>query len=90
MAPIKWLSVTKKLAAATRNCRKESLWPFHHSITVRPYQIDARIRYRLREGKLALWYELIDPKKIIEHAYNEILVDLQNQLPDVPLFEGRI
>jgi uncharacterized protein YfdQ (DUF2303 family) len=61
--------------------------PFHNGS---PYQIDARIRYRLREGKLALWYELIDPKKIIEHAYNEILVDLQNQLPDVPLFEGRI
>lgn len=61
--------------------------PFHNGT---PYQIDARIRYRLREGKLALWYELIDPKKIIEHAYNEILVDLQNQLPDVPVFEGRI
>ncbi|MDU3787885.1 MAG: DUF2303 family protein [Serratia marcescens] len=52
--------------------------------------MDARIRYRLREGKLILWYELIDPKKIIEHAYNEIMVDLQNQLPDVPVFEGRI
>lgn len=61
--------------------------PFHNGT---PYQIDARIRYRLREGKLALWYELIDPKKIIEHAYNEIMVDLQNQLPDVPVFEGRI
>lgn len=61
--------------------------PFHNGT---PYQIDARIRYRLREGKLILWYELIDPKKIIEHAYNEIMVDLQNQLPDVPVFEGRI
>lgn len=61
--------------------------PFHNGT---PYQIDARFRYRLREGKLALWYELIEPKKIIEHAYNEILVDLQNQLPDVPVYEGRI
>ncbi|WP_129543764.1 DUF2303 family protein [Serratia sp. 1D1416] len=61
--------------------------PFHNG---NPYQIDARIRYRLREGKLALWFELIEPKKFIEHAYNEILVDLQNQLPDVPVFEGRI
>ncbi|VEA68512.1 Uncharacterized conserved protein [Serratia rubidaea] len=61
--------------------------PFHNGT---PYQIDARIRYRLREGRLFLWYELIDPKKIIEHAYNEIMVDLQNQLPDVPVFEGRI
>jgi uncharacterized protein YfdQ (DUF2303 family) len=61
--------------------------PFHNGT---PYQIDARIRYRLREGKLKVWYELIEPKKIIEHAYNEILVDLQTQLPDVPVFEGRI
>ncbi|MEX2953575.1 DUF2303 family protein [Serratia fonticola] len=61
--------------------------PFHNGT---PYQIDARIRYRLREGKLTLWYELIEPKKIIEHAYNEILVDLQSQLPEVPVFEGRI
>lgn len=61
--------------------------PFHNGTA---YQIDARFRYRLREGRLALWYELIEPKKIIEHAYNEILVDLQNQLPDIPVFEGRI
>lgn len=61
--------------------------PFHNGT---PYQIDARFRYRLREGRLTLWYELIEPQKIIEHAYNEILVDLQSQLPDVPVFEGRI
>lgn len=61
--------------------------PFHNGT---PYLIDARIRYRLREGKLKVWYELIEPKKIIEHAYSEILTDLQNQLPDVPVFEGRI
>lgn len=61
--------------------------PFHNGTA---YQIDARIRYRLREGRLALWYELIEPKKIIEHAFNEILVDLEAQLPDVPVFEGAI
>lgn len=61
--------------------------PFRNGL---PYQMDARIRYRLRDGRLFLWYELIEPQKIIDHAFNEILVDLQNQLPDVPVFEGRI
>lgn len=64
-----------------------ALAPFHNG---EKYQIDARIRYRLREGRLTLWFELIDPDKIIEHAFNEILVDLENQLPEVPVYEGSI
>ena len=32
------------------------------------YRIDARLKYRIREGKLTLWYELIRPEKIIEDA----------------------
>ncbi|OKP27578.1 DUF2303 family protein [Serratia fonticola] len=64
-----------------------ALSPFHNGPA---YEVKARIRYRLREGKLTLWYELIEPRKVIEDAYDAILVDLQNQLPDVPVFEGRI
>lgn len=61
--------------------------PFHNGA---PYQVEARIRYRLRDGGLALWYELIEPKKIVEHAFTEIVVDLENQLETVPVYEGSI
>ncbi|MCA7012490.1 YfdQ family protein [Dickeya dadantii] len=61
--------------------------PFHNGT---PYQVDARIRYRLRDGQLVLWYELIDPEKIVEHAFTQIIVDLQNALPEVPVYEGSI
>ena len=61
--------------------------PFHNGA---PYQVEARIRYRLRDGGLALWYELIEPKKIVEHAFTEIVVDLENQLETVPVYEGSL
>jgi len=61
--------------------------PFHNG---EPYQVDARIRYRLRDGQLALWFELIEPSKIVEHAFQEIVTDLENQLSDVPVFEGSV
>ncbi|HIF6680803.1 TPA: YfdQ family protein [Serratia marcescens] len=61
--------------------------PFHNGA---PYQVEARIRYRLKDGGLALWYELIEPKKIVEHAFTEIVVDLENQLEKIPVYEGSI
>ncbi|HBT3044958.1 TPA: DUF2303 family protein [Klebsiella aerogenes] len=62
--------------------------PFHNGS---PYQVDARIRYRLRDGQLVLWYELIEPKKVIEHAFQEIVTDMETQLgEDLPIYEGSI
>ncbi|WP_273890043.1 YfdQ family protein [Serratia marcescens] len=61
--------------------------PFHNGVR---YQVEARIRYRLKDGGLALWYELIEPKKIVEHAFTEIVVDLENQLENIPVYEGSI
>ncbi|MGZ8213516.1 MAG: DUF2303 family protein [Methylosarcina sp.] len=31
-----------------------------------PYQMDARLRYRIREGRLTMWYELIRPHAVID------------------------
>ena len=62
--------------------------PFHNGS---PYQVDARIRYRLRDGQLILWYELIEPKKVVEHAFQEIVTDMENQLgEELPIYEGSI
>lgn len=61
--------------------------PFHNGNT---YQVDARFRYRIKEGQLILWYELIDPEKIVEHAFSEIVTELQNAFETVPIYEGSI
>ena len=62
--------------------------PFHNGA---PYQVDARIRYRLRDGQLVLWYELIEPKKVVEHAFQEIVTDMENQLgEELPIYEGSL
>lgn len=61
--------------------------PFHNG---NPYKVDARFRYRIKEGQLILWYELIDPEKIVEHAFSEIVTELQNALENIPVYEGSI
>jgi len=34
-----------------------------------PSELHARLRYRLKDGQLALWYELIRPHKVLESAF---------------------
>ena len=36
------------------------------------YSLDARLRYRVREGTLVLWYELIDAEQVIDDAFANI------------------
>lgn len=36
------------------------------------YRVDARFRYRLSEGKLKLWYELVRPHKVVQDAFKAI------------------
>jgi len=37
------------------------------------YQVDARLRYRVKEGKLSLWYELIRPDKKLESSTKTLI-----------------
>lgn len=36
-----------------------------------PRQLTARLRYRVAEGKLAIWFELVRPHKVLEAAFLE-------------------
>ncbi|WP_367154685.1 YfdQ family protein [Methylomonas sp. HYX-M1] len=36
-----------------------------------PYQIEARLRYRIKDGNLTLWYELIRPHKTVQANLTE-------------------
>lgn len=38
-----------------------------------PYRIDARLRYRVRDGRLYFWYELIRPDKVVEDATQTLI-----------------
>lgn len=39
---------------------------FENTLAVR---VQARLRYRLKEGRLAIWYELVRPHKVMEEAF---------------------
>lgn len=49
------------------------------------YIISARFRYRIRQGRLVMWYELIRPERIIDDAMQAIEAKLRTEL-DGPTF----
>ncbi|OOH89501.1 hypothetical protein BMT54_06300 [Pasteurellaceae bacterium 15-036681] len=63
------------------------LQPFHNGDH---YQVKARIRYRIKDGQLVLWYELINPEKVIEDAFNTTIETLKANIPDVDFYEGNL
>ncbi len=36
------------------------------------YRIPVRLRWRLQEGKVAFWYEIVRPHRFIEDALREV------------------
>ena len=53
---------------------KLGLSPFHNG---KPYELEARFRYRIVSGSLTMWYDLIEPWRVIEHAFNEVISDIE-------------
>ena len=51
------------------------------------YHVPARLRYRLHDGNLMLWYELIRPHKIIEDAFKQVLETIIKET-QLPVFRG--
>ena len=54
------------------------------------YQIKARVRYRIKDGALTLWYELINPEKVIESAFNSTIEKLKTNIANVDFYEGAL
>lgn len=53
------------------------------------YKIEANFRYRMKEGKLALWYELIRPHLAIEDAVKQIQAQVASGVgTEVPIIEA--
>lgn len=51
------------------------------------YRIDARLRYRVRDGKLAFWFELIRPDKTLEAATQTLIATIREKTGN-PFFFG--
>lgn len=43
------------------------------------YRVDARLRYRVRDGKLTFWYELIRPDRVIEDAAKQLISTIREK-----------
>lgn len=41
------------------------------------YKLEARLRYRIKESQLVMWYELVRPHKIIEDAVNDVVAKIR-------------
>ena len=51
------------------------------------YRIDCRLKYRIRDGKLSLWFELIREDKVLEAAAKDIVAQIKND-SGFPLIAG--
>lgn len=52
------------------------------------YQINARLRYRVRDGKLAFWFELIRQDKVLEAAAQTLIEQIRDKT-GLPFFNGK-
>lgn len=51
--------------------------------------VKARLRYRIdNTGKLAMWYDLHRPEKVVESATHDITSTIRERLADAPFFLG--
>lgn len=53
------------------------------------YMLECRLRYRLHESQLRMWYEIINPEKVLEDATQEIWNRIQEQTERV-IFNSHI
>jgi len=43
------------------------------------YPIEARLKYRVKEGALSIWYELVRPHKVLDEAFREIWTRISSE-----------
>lgn len=43
------------------------------------YKVEARLRYRINEGRLSMWYDLIRPHKVLEDAVMNVWKEIASQ-----------
>ncbi len=46
--------------------------PVWDGLNAKQYEMQARFRFRLSNGKLSIWYELVRPLKVIQQAFSDL------------------
>lgn len=49
------------------------------------YPMDARLKYRVKDGALSIWYELVRPHKVLDDAFREIWTRIASETDRVIL-----
>lgn len=52
------------------------------------YQLEARLRYRIDDGKLQIWYDLHRPHKVVEVATQAVTQSIRKGIGEDPMFLG--
>lgn len=52
-------------------------------------RVDARLRYRINQGALSMWYELVRPDDVLEAAFQDLVAGIRTGLGDVPVLSGK-
>ena len=52
------------------------------------YPLDARLRYRIDDGKLQIWYDLHRPHKVVEAATQAVTLAIRKGIGTDPMFLG--
>lgn len=53
------------------------------------YYLEAKLRYRVREGVLSLWYDLVRSDLVVDDAVRQILSDVESKT-EVPVLYGEV
>lgn len=51
------------------------------------WEVTAKLRYRIKDGNLLLWYDLEDAQKVLEHAIEEVWQAIEASIA-LPIFNG--
>lgn len=54
------------------------------------FLVSARFRYRIQEGRLVVWYELVRPDKVLEEAYGAVRHTISEGIGEVPMYEATL
>jgi hypothetical protein len=55
----------------------------------KPYEVRARLRYRIVDGSVRLSVLLLDPEMALEHTFKAVVDQVAEQL-EMPVFYGKV
>ena len=52
------------------------------------YKLTARLRYRLQESRLVLWFDLVRPRDVVHQAWRDVITEIVDKT-SIPAFAGK-